>query len=146
MAVKELPLVERLLSPSKGRFSGRHPTSSTAVQIKGVKDGFTAKAFDLLCEAYDVPRERLCLVVRIPSRTLARRTVFKPDESERILRLGSLFQRAVEVLGSAEAARAWFRSPQHAFAGVAPLDYADTELGAREVEYLLGRLEHGVFT
>lgn len=145
MAVKELPLVERLLAPGKSRSSGRHLASSTTVQIQGVKDGFTAKAFDLLCEAYDVPRERICQVVRIPSRTLARRTVFKPDESERILRLGRLFQRAMVVLGSAEEARVWFRAPQHAFGGIAPLDYADTELGAREVENLLGRLEHGVF-
>jgi uncharacterized protein (DUF2384 family) len=26
------------------------------------------------------------------------------------------------------------------------LDYADTEIGAREVDALLGRLEHGVFS
>jgi uncharacterized protein (DUF2384 family) len=32
-----------------------------------------------------------------------------------------------------------------AFHGECPLDFADTEIGAREVEVLLGRIEHGVF-
>jgi uncharacterized protein (DUF2384 family) len=27
-----------------------------------------------------------------------------------------------------------------------PLEYAETELGAREVEHLLGRIEHGVYS
>jgi putative toxin-antitoxin system antitoxin component (TIGR02293 family) len=144
MAVKESPLIERLLAPGKKHAESRHAVSTSAL-IQGVKEGFAAKSFDLLCEAYDVPRERICQVIGIPVRTLARRTVFKPDESERILRLGRLFQRATAVLGSAEEARTWFQAPQHAFGGIAPLDYADTELGAREVENLLGQLEHGVF-
>ena len=30
--------------------------------------------------------------------------------------------------------------------GAVPLEYAETEVGAREVEHLLGRIEHGVFS
>jgi putative toxin-antitoxin system antitoxin component (TIGR02293 family) len=40
----------------------------------------------------------------------------------------------------------WLKSPQKALGGKTPLEYSDTEPGAREVEDLLGRLEHGVFS
>ena len=33
-----------------------------------------------------------------------------------------------------------------ALGGATPLDFAKTEPGAREVENVLGRLEHGVFS
>ena len=97
-------------------------------------------------EAIRIPAERLASLIQIPTRTLARRKVFKVDESERILRLGRLYQRTLEVLGTPEEARRWLLRPQKALGNIAPLDFADTEPGAREVEALLGRLEHGVFS
>jgi hypothetical protein len=33
-----------------------------------------------------------------------------------------------------------------ALAMKSPLDYADMELGLREIEHVLGRIEHGVFS
>ena len=54
--------------------------------------------------------------------------------------------RAVEVLESEENARRWLTSPQFGLGGAVPLEYAETEVGAREVEDLLGRIEHGVYS
>jgi putative toxin-antitoxin system antitoxin component (TIGR02293 family) len=54
--------------------------------------------------------------------------------------------RAVDVLGSQEVARRWLTHPQFGLGGAAPLDYAETEAGAREVENLLGRIEYGVYS
>jgi len=149
-------LLEQILAatptPARGAAAAPAPAARTkgvvasgSLVVSRVKEGLPASAFDLLCQAFEVARERMCQIVQIPARTLARRTVFKPEESERIVRLGRLFQRATEVLGSDAEARTWFRAPQSALGGVSPLDYADTEPGAREVEDLLGRLEHGVF-
>jgi len=42
-------------------------------------------------------------------------------------------------------ARRWLSSPQRGLGGAVPLDYAETEIGAREVEDLLGRIEYGVY-
>jgi putative toxin-antitoxin system antitoxin component (TIGR02293 family) len=67
-------------------------------------------------------------------------------ESERLVRFARLFGRAMEVFGSEEGAREWLKSPARACGGESPLSYSDTEFGAREVEDLLGRLEHGVFS
>ncbi|MHB1307676.1 MAG: type II RES/Xre toxin-antitoxin system antitoxin [Limisphaerales bacterium] len=109
-----------------------------------VRHGLPARSFKVLCDAMGISAERLAKVAQIAPRTLARRRVFKPDESDRILRLGWLFQRAAEVLGTEAEARRWLLTPQWSLAGELPLDYADTEPGAREVEALLGRIEHGV--
>ena len=89
-------------------------------------------------------------LVRIPPRTLARRKSagrLSPDESERLLRVSTLFAKAVALFeGDTGAARQWLASPKKALGGEVPLDFARTEVGAREVEALIGRLEHGVFT
>ena len=68
------------------------------------------------------------------------------DESERLFRIAELYDRAIEVLGDQERAEAWLKEPKKALGMKTPLQYADTESGAREVENLLGRLEYGVFS
>jgi len=88
-------------------------------------------------------------VAGIAPRTLARRRnsgKFTWDESERLLRISAVFDRAVELFeGDVPAAAAWLTTPQPALGRRTPLAYSRTEVGAREVEDLIGRLEHGVF-
>ena len=117
--------------------------------IRELKRGFPMSAFDTLQSVMDLPAKTLASVANIASRTFSRRRQegrLQTDESERLFRIAALFDRAVEVLGSRERARAWFKGPKKALGGKTPLQYADTEPGAREVENLLGRLEHGVFS
>lgn len=111
-----------------------------------IMEGLKKDAFVRLKSVMDVSGDALSKVVGIPSRTLSRREEFKPDESDRILRVASAFQQALQVLGSLEDARRWFHSPKRALGGKTPLEYCDTEPGAEEVENLLGRIEHGVFS
>jgi len=66
--------------------------------------------------------------------------------SNDLARFGVVFDKAIEVLGSLEAAREWMKTPKKPLADKTPLAYCDTEPGAREVEDLLGRTEHGVFS
>jgi putative toxin-antitoxin system antitoxin component (TIGR02293 family) len=54
--------------------------------------------------------------------------------------------KATEVLETKENARRWLGSAQVGLGGAIPLDYAETEVGAREVEDLLGRIEYGVYS
>jgi uncharacterized protein (DUF2384 family) len=37
-------------------------------------------------------------------------------------------------------------SPQPALGGATPIEVAQTELGSREIENLVGRIEHGVYS
>lgn len=123
-------------------------TGSTLSQVRDtVRQGVPRGAFEHLRADLGVPTEELAEILGIPTRTLARRTDrFKPDESERILRVGSVVQKALEVLEEKEAARRWMNQPKRALGGLTPLRCCDTEMGAREVEALLGRIEHGVFS
>lgn len=88
--------------------------------------------------------------VGIPLRTLARRKSagrLSMEESERVVRLAGLYEKAAELFGGDVAgARQWMSQPKKALGGETPLEYAGTEIGAREVENLIGRLEHGVFS
>ena len=48
--------------------------------------------------------------------------------------------------GDRESAVDWLRTAQTAMGGAIPLQIARSEMGAREVEAVLGRLEYGVFS
>jgi len=61
--------------------------------------------------------------------------------------MANIFEKAVDLFeGDAKAAIAWLQRRQRALGNKPPFELARTELGAREVEDLIGRLEHGVFT
>jgi putative toxin-antitoxin system antitoxin component (TIGR02293 family) len=123
------------------------PEKATLEYVRNsLAHGLHKDAFSRLKSVLDTSGDDLCQVIRVPARTVARRELFKPDESERILRVASAFQRAMEVLGSLDRSRRWFSSPKKALGGKTPMEFCDTEPGAEEVSNLLGRIEHGVFT
>ncbi|MEQ1604365.1 MAG: MbcA/ParS/Xre antitoxin family protein [Pyrinomonadaceae bacterium] len=58
-----------------------------------------------------------------------------------------LFAMSIELFEGDEAsAIKWLNSPRPVLGGVTPLEMSKTDAGLREVENLIGRLEHGVFT
>ena len=119
------------------------------VLIQNIKRGLPVSSFEKIQKTLDVSVNTLSSTLNIASRTLARRKKegrFQPDESERVLRIASLFDRALQVLHNQSTVQLWFKAPQKALGGKTPLEFADTEPGAREVEDLLGRLEHGVYS
>jgi|GEM_PF-1019067 len=121
---------------------------STLARIReALHQGVPRNAFESLRGDLGISTEEFAEILGIPTRTLARRTDrFKPDESERLLRVGSVLQKALDVLEEKDAARRWLTQPKRALGGLTPLRCCDTEIGAREVEALLGRIEHGVFS
>jgi putative toxin-antitoxin system antitoxin component (TIGR02293 family) len=52
--------------------------------------------------------------------------------------------RVAEVLGSEEKASRWLMTPNRALGGEPPIALLETDLGARQVEDVLGRIEHGI--
>jgi putative toxin-antitoxin system antitoxin component (TIGR02293 family) len=114
-----------------------------------LRKGLPTSSLDKLHRKMGISNSELARITHIAIRTLQRRKKqgrFNTCESERLLRIEILFDKAVDVLGDVEAARAWIKTPVKALAGETPLDYCDTEPGAREVGNLLGRIEHGVFS
>jgi putative toxin-antitoxin system antitoxin component (TIGR02293 family) len=137
------------------RFRGRGAslglgTSNTAQLIEHIERGFSFATLRTLEANSGLALSLLASIIGIPERTLARRKIagrLAPDESERLLRISNLFEKCVELFeGDVAAAANWLTTPKQALNREPPLRYARTEFGARRVEDLIGRLEHGVFS
>ena len=116
--------------------------------ILKVKRGLPVSSFEKLRKRLGVSDNFLAQVVNIPKRTLTRRKQqgrFNAQESEKVLRIARLYDKALEVFEDEQAAEMWLKAPARGLGEVVPLTYAKTELGAQEVEKLLTRIEHGVF-
>jgi len=124
--------------------------ANPAELIRQLERGFSFKTLEALESRSGLALSRLAATIGIPERTLARRKVSRrltPDESERLLRISTVFEDAVDLFeGDVTAAVNWLTTPRRALGDRPPLTYARTELGAREVENLIGRLEHGIFS
>lgn len=94
--------------------------------------------------------DELAQLVHIPPRTYARRVASKArlslPEGERAVRVMRLYDLARGLFGTHENTRQWLNAELPALGWRTPLDFARTEQGAREVENLIGRIEHGIVT
>lgn len=116
--------------------------------VERIREGLPLAEFISLHELLAIPEEELGRLLGMSPATLNRRkkgSHLTSPESERVVRFARLFGLAYEVFESDEAAREWLKTINPGTANEAPLAYADTEFGAREVENLLGRIDHGVF-
>ncbi|MCP4117125.1 MAG: DUF2384 domain-containing protein [Desulfobacteraceae bacterium] len=117
--------------------------------MKIFQGGLSGQLFLYLCKLLDIPEKRLSDIISLPQSTLNKRKkrgYFSPTESERLYRILKLFKRAVEVFDNNPAhARKWLKSEAFGLDGAVPLDFAKSEIGAREVDNLLTRIDEGIF-
>jgi putative toxin-antitoxin system antitoxin component (TIGR02293 family) len=115
-----------------------------------VEEGLPYSALERFQRNVALPMAEIAELIQIPARTLTRRREsgrLQTDESDRLVRASRIFGEALELFdGDLAAAKAWLSTPQPALGGATPLAMARTGVGAREVEHLIGRLEHGVFS
>ena len=85
----------------------------------------------------------------IPDRTLDRRIAegapLKLGEADGIARLLRVVSHARRVFNDNAVADEWLRTANPALGNHIPIQMARSDLGGREVEAELGRIEHGVF-
>jgi putative toxin-antitoxin system antitoxin component (TIGR02293 family) len=147
-------LTEKIKSPAQRNYTVEKllgiRTDDNLKLAKKVEAGFSFDALERLGKTTGLPLERLRVAVRIAPRTFTRRKKEKklsPEESDRLVSISRLLAQTFELFeGNEEAGIRWFTSPNRALGGQSPLEVAATETGTREVENLIGRLEHGVFT
>lgn len=130
-----------------GKILASDFTPSKLIEV--LRAGLPVQELHDLQTSLDVPMDKLFPMLGISKATLHRRKAegrLDQAESDRVVRYAKLMGKAVGVLESEENARQWLTSPQFGLGGAVPLEYAETEVGAREVEDLLGRIEHGVYS
>lgn len=124
--------------------------TDTAQLVREIERGFEFGTLERVRRATGLPLDQLATSIGISPRTLTRRkknSKLKAWESDRLVSISRLLASALELFeGDAEKASRWFIAPNRALGDVSPLEMAATETGAREVENLIGRLEHGVFS
>ena len=111
-----------------------------------VKAGLPYASLEALIDKFGLAREEAAAALHLPQRTIARRKKeqkLQADESDRLLRLARVGAQAAATLGSEEKAVQWLRRPNRALGNRAPLDLIDSDIGTRQVEEVLGRIEHG---
>jgi putative toxin-antitoxin system antitoxin component (TIGR02293 family) len=114
-----------------------------------LRNGFPYAAFQAVLQALDLTPGSLAELLGIAPRTLSRRKakgVLSPIESDRLYRVARVTAQAVETLGSLDKAREWLHVENQALGGSAPVGQLDTEIGERQVEDLLLRMDYGIYS
>jgi len=113
-----------------------------------IRRGFDVKAGRLVKQSLQITDNEISNLIGITSRTMQRKLKtggkFDMITSDRLYRVAYIMALATEVFENNDEARKWLHEPQYDLANRIPLVVIETEAGAREVENLLQRIEHGV--
>ncbi|MCG7932945.1 MAG: DUF2384 domain-containing protein [Candidatus Thiodiazotropha lotti] len=118
--------------------------------IESVREGLPVKSIDRVKKGLGIEStDSLLPIIGMSNRTYARRKQSNQDltplESDRLYRLAKIESLAEDVLGDQETANDWLQRPNRAL-GAIPLELLDTEAGTDQVETILTRIEHGVYS
>lgn len=142
---------KRVLEILGGPKAVGSPIRSAVEMADAIRQGLSKASLLSVKHCAALTDRQLAAMLGISEKTLGR---IKEDEgrrldavsSDRLYRLARIFAIAEHALESAEAAHEWLHHPQVGLGNQVPLDCLQTEVGAREVENLLGRIEYGVFS
>lgn len=137
------------MTTSRNTTEARNPGRSLGIETADVGDvtrqieaGFPHEAFARFRDFSQLPEEQIAFEAQCsPTSQLT------PEESDRIMRLALVFERAVDLFdGNPEAAKSWMTSPNRALGQETPLAMTRTSFGANAASDLIGQLEHGIFS
>ena len=138
-----------LLEALGGKKAFRDDPSSVGEWVRRIQAGLPVASALAFKDALHLTQEELGRLLGVSTRTVVRwgpGAKLDSVSGDRLVRSARLYSMAAEVLEDKSAAAQWLRAPQSALGGSVPLELAATDIGARAVESLLGRMEHGVYT
>ncbi len=117
--------------------------------VRVIHDGLPVSAFRYAVESLGQPEKTVVEGIGISRTTLGRRKQtgrLGVVDSERAIRLGSVIALGKVALGSTRAVGRWLLKANGALGGEIPLRLLQTDVGARQVEAVLGRALLGGFS
>jgi putative toxin-antitoxin system antitoxin component (TIGR02293 family) len=129
-----------------GEHALGRPLSTENDMREAIREGFRPSVVEELMRASGLTLKELAEALDLSPRSLQRRRRsgrLARHESDRLYRLARIVALAGEYLGDHERALRWLKRPNRALGGLAPVGALDTELGARQVEDILGRIAYG---
>lgn len=143
-------MAHTLLTSLGGKGLIASEPASVGDWVARIRKGLPAASAIAFKEALGLTNDQLASVLGVSTRSVARLDPAKSHldavSGDRLVRSARLYAIAVDVLEDAASAARWLKAPQPALGGAIPLELAQTDVGTRAVEDLLGRMEHGVFT
>jgi putative toxin-antitoxin system antitoxin component (TIGR02293 family) len=127
-------------------FKGRALPTSTELRER-IRRGLPYRSLESVRKRLRLSEPEAAAVLHIPARTMARRRQarqLRADESDRLYRIARVAGQAVSVFGSEDKASTWLQRPNRALNGDLPIRLLDTDVGVREIEDILARIEHGI--
>lgn len=123
---------------------GRSLRTTTDLQ-KAIRLGFPHSAIEAVRWSARLTLKELAASLDLSPRSLQRRREGRLAryESDRLYRLARIVALAKYYVGEEETALRWLKRPNRALGGIPPIQALDTELGARSVENVLGRIAYG---
>jgi putative toxin-antitoxin system antitoxin component (TIGR02293 family) len=123
------------------------PLQAHDIVIRGLPVALAREMVD----AYEViAREALLLAIGVSERTLQRGKdegrLLDSNATDRLIRLASITEQAIDVLGSKEAAEHWLATPAIGLDQRRPIDLLQSSEGSELVKTLLTRMDYGVYS
>jgi putative toxin-antitoxin system antitoxin component (TIGR02293 family) len=139
-----------LISALGGKAVLAAEPATTSEWVARIRSGLPAASALAFKATLGLTNDELAAVLGVSPRTLARLDPAKSHldavSGDRLVRSARLYAITSEVLEDEREAARWLKSPQPALGGAIPIELAQTDVGSRAVEALLGRMEHAVFT
>jgi putative toxin-antitoxin system antitoxin component (TIGR02293 family) len=133
-----------------GRKTLRTAPRTTAEWQVVLRKGVPVQSAEALKRRIAIGDDVLAGLLGVSEKTLSRaRTAsarLDPVASDRLFRVARIGALAIEVLEGEAPAVHWLKRPQIGLGGSTPLSLLTTDVGCAEVEKLLLRIEHGVYT
>lgn len=127
-------------------FRRQHRADPAALRTC-IRDGLPYSALESVRQRLHLSLPETAIILQTPLRTLARRRrerKLHATESDRLYRFARVVGEAVMTFGTEEKAAAWLRRENRSLNNHTPLQLLDTEVGTRQVEDVLGRIQFGV--
>jgi putative toxin-antitoxin system antitoxin component (TIGR02293 family) len=139
--------VERVLG-GKATFKTAPKTAHDWHEL--LEGGLPLRALESFKQATALSDAQLAALIGVSGKTLqrarGRRERLDAVTSDRLFRTARLVALAGEVLESSEHGLAWLGRSQIGLGGMTPFTLMTTEAGSEQVEQLLLRIEHGVYS
>ncbi|MFM9971007.1 MAG: antitoxin Xre-like helix-turn-helix domain-containing protein [Burkholderiales bacterium] len=146
-SMESIHSIERVLG-GKTILKSSPKTANDWHQI--LEGGLPLGALDALKRVASLSDTQIATLVGISGKTLQRarsaRQLLDSVSSDRLYRVARLIALASEVLDDAKRGIGWLTRAQPGLGGSIPLALMTTDAGCEQVEQLLLRIEHGVYT
>ena len=92
-----------------------------------------------------LPLTKISEVVPASYSTLAKKSNYDKEVSERLFEIAEVYSKGFEVFGDEKKFNNWIHEVSLALGGITPFSLLDTSYGVQVVLNELGRIDYGIF-